>query len=93
MSKPVYVKLVECGALPDKSSKTVSFSDVMVNVVDLRTIAKRTDKGYSMTMPMVSASGAILARAVVSNEKNISIDTYDSLSSYNAYAVVKYTKD
>ena len=92
--KPVYTKLVDCGALPDNSPKTIGFASANYNCFDLKIYARNADTTTTFMFPMLSYNdGSVLARADIYAGQIIQIRTFSALSHYSAYAIVKYTKD
>lgn len=90
--KPVYVKLVDCGALPNSASKSISISDdTTVRCFDIVTGTNSS----GMVLPTASFGGTNLNRevAITSNGSSILIVTNFNGSSYtNTYVLVKYYK-
>ena len=90
--KSVYVKLVDCGALPNNASKSISISDdTAVKCFDVVTGTNSS----GMVLPTASFGGTNLNRevAITSNGSSILIVTnFDGSSYTNTYVLVKYTK-
>ena len=90
--KPVYVKLVDCGALPNSASKSISISDdTAVKCFDVVTGTNSS----GMVLPTACFGGTNLDRevAITSNGSSILIVTnFDGSSYTNTYVLVKYYK-
>ena len=90
--KPVYVKLVDCGALPNSASKSISISDdTTVRCFDVLTGTNSS----GMVLPTACFGGLNLDRevAITSNGSSILIVTnFDGSSYTNTYVLVKYYK-
>lgn len=92
LGKPVYVKLVDCGALPNSASKSISISDdTTVRCFDIVTGTNSS----GMVLPTACFGGLNLDRevAITSNGSSILIVTnFDGSSYTNTYVLVKYYK-
>ena len=92
LGKPVYVKLVDCGALPNSASKSISISnDTAVKCFDVVTGTNSS----GMVLPTACFGGTNLDRevAITSNGSSILIVTnFDGSSYTNTYVLVKYCK-
>lgn len=92
LGKPVYVKLVDCGALPNSASKSISISDdTTVRCFDIVTGTNSS----GMVLPTACFGGLNLDRevAITSNGSSIYIVTnFDGSSYTNTYVLVKYYK-
>lgn len=89
--RPVYVKLVDFGALPNSTSKAVQYS----NDTSCRPISvSGTWDNQSNTMPIESGSSGFPNQllSIGALGQNIIITTHSDYSSYTAYALVKYWK-
>ena len=90
--KPVYVKLVDCGALPNSASKSISISDdTTVRCFDIVTGINSS----GMVIPTACFGGLNLNRevAITANSNSIYIVTnFDGSSYTKTYVLVKYYK-
>ena len=90
--KPVYVKLVDCGALPNSASKSISISDdTTVRCLDVLTGTNSS----GMVLPTACFGGLNLNRevAITANGNSIYIVTnFDGSSYTKTYVLVKYYK-
>ena len=90
LGKPVYTKLVNCGAMPSKTTKTVD-----VGVENLLHKVSMTARMYysnadNWTLPLHNGSFDV---DVWFNFNGINIRAQQSgLSSYTGYVTIKYTK-
>ena len=87
--KPVYVKLVDFGALPNNTAKGVAIASNIDNVISIEVIVYSPEslKGTYFT----GASG-ITNVSAVPNNSNVWIDTDQDLSATSVYCLCKYTK-
>lgn len=85
----VYTKLVDGGALPNTSAKTISLGATIPNIISINAIVE--DGTYTENLPYVNASGTITAFFYVKGSKG-TLRTFADLSSYNAKIHIKYTK-
>ena len=92
LEKPVYVKLVDCGALPNSASKSISISDdTAVKCFDVVTGTNSS----GMVIPTACFGGINLNRevAITANSNSIYIVTnFDGSSYTKTYVLVKYYK-
>jgi len=91
--KPVYVKCVNLGALPNTSTKRENVIPANVNIVGFSCLAFNTSSaGNALSRPITALSGVTdcFCNATFGQ---IGIDTNADMSGYTAVAVVKYTKD
>lgn len=91
--KVVYTKLVDLQALPASGNKAVAFakSTDSAKVVSFEVFITRTSDRMKQTLPLVSDSGAIQAKARVSSQ-NVYVYVTTDLSTYTGLAKIKYTK-
>ena len=91
--KPVYVKFVDCGALPNSASKSISISDdTTVRCFDIVTGTNSS----GMVLPTACFRGLSLDRevAITANSNSIYIVTnFDGSSYTKTYVLVKYYKN
>ena len=89
--KPVFTKLVDCGAMPNSTNKNVSCLMPSMTVIDYEVVMVKS--GLTLKLPYFDTNGAMQARAVCNTSSSvIQILTKSDMSSYNGYATVKYTK-
>lgn len=92
-NKTVYTVVIDCKTLPSQGSKSVTTTiPSSANVLSAVGIVVKSD-GESESMPCVSSTGAIRCAFFVTRSKNIVINTFTDMSSYNGYVTVKYTKN
>lgn len=85
----VWMKLINGGAMPNNSSKTINAGLTPSKVVSIEAMV--TDGTYSLKLPYIFATGEI--RAIVYNKNgNITLTTLADLSTYTATILVKYIK-
>ena len=91
--KTVYTMVIDCKTLPSQGQKSVTTTiPSSANVFYVAGIAVKSD-GEAESMPCVSSTGAIRCAFFVTRSKNIAINVFDDMSSYNGYVTAKYTKD
>ena len=91
--KTVYTMVIDCKTLPSQGQKSVTTTiPSNANVLSAVGIAVASD-GEAESMPCVSYNGAIKCAFFVTKSKNIAINAFTDMSSYNGYVTVKYTKD
>ncbi len=91
--KAVYAMCIDCGTLPNTSSKSISTTiPANANVIYTRGIAVGSGGGAE-AMPCIAYNGAITCAYFLTNNKNININTFTDMTGYNGNITVKYTKD
>lgn len=90
---PVYVKLVDCGSLPNAGTKNVYLGDNIAgeNVVSFNVKLLSGTKSAHM-LPWLDTSFAGQASAYISATGQIQFVTKSDMSAYTATVTVKYTK-
>lgn len=103
LGKPVYVKVIDCGNMPNNSKKIVC-ANIGPNVVDKYVYFSADNylNQYDMTVLPVNELGTYYANARISMGRNSSTDLYEPYielfgsnawsTSYNCRATIKYTK-
>lgn len=90
--KVVYALRVNCGTLPNTTSKSVSTTiPSTATVVSAEVVAFGSGGAYSF--PIYSSSGTLRGMFFITSSKNIGINTFTDMSAWTGYAIVKYTKD
>ena len=89
--KPIYSKVIDCGALPNN---TETFTDLniqnLATVVSLKGMANN-GAGTFLPLPYIDSSLTNCVQMAVANNK-ISIVTNGNRSTFSAVAIVEYTK-
>lgn len=88
--KPLYMKVVNLGNLPDTSSKFVphNISDIGEVI-----ISGFGDSGTTkIPLPFANPQGAQYSVQIACNLTDIIVDTKNNYSTYTGYAILKYTK-
>jgi len=89
--KSLYQKVIDFGAMPNNSTKSVSLGASGVDlVVSLRGIMYKT--GYSIMIPDISDSPTFVRLFYDKNNNQIKISNNLDQSDYSAYITVQYTK-
>lgn len=91
LGKPVYVKAVDCGAVPSNTQKIISMG-VSGFITKIRCNAFATNSADVFTIPRkVNATEVTVTLASFANNIYISSNT-DTLGNYNVYTIMYYTK-
>lgn len=91
-SKPVYVKRVSLGALPNKSNKREVIIPTGVTIVSIDGYSVYTSgAGNEIYTPLVKTEG-VTSFFVNKTTGEVGINTDTDLSTYTATVIVKYTK-
>lgn len=95
LGKAVYTMLIDCGNLPNATSKNVStgVSIATHTFIDLKVFAEWTSGTTAMksAFPIINTADGIVARAQFSSS-SIQIVTTTDRSTTTAYAVIKYVE-
>lgn len=90
--KVVYAMLIDCGTLPNTTSKSITTTiPATVNIISA--VGCGISSSASIPFPMIGSNGTTNATFLVTGSKNISISTFSNMTSYVAHVIVKYTKD
>lgn len=91
---PVYVKLVDCGALPNNDYKTVNIgASGLEKVIDVSGCAVNPSDKDFYSIPTINFKNSVHNIGVyATGSQSIAISTQSDRSSYNAHVKVKYTK-
>ena len=93
--KRVYRKRINCGNLPNATSKTVSLSLSNVNIIKIEGIAKNSsDASNNLPLPYMDPRNlqTCVMLSIISGY-NIALVTAEDKSYYTAYVTVYYTKN
>lgn len=92
--KPLYRKVVNCGPLPNATSKTIAHGIANVDkFISIKGCATATTDNYAITIPNVSPSVLASNVSINANATNIFIGAGANRSEYTyAYAILEYTK-
>ena len=91
--KPVYQKLVDCGTLPNTTTKSVSTTiPSTATIISAVGIAIGSD-GACEPFPNVDYKGVSECAFFITAGKNITINTFKDMSTFTGHITVKYTKD
>lgn len=93
-SKPIYRKVVNCGTVPNSTSKTVNHDIANVEmVVGVGGVAFYPTSKISLPLPYVGTiSNQPDKIAVWVDSTKIYLGTHQDMSAYTAYVVIEYTK-
>lgn len=94
LGKPVYVKMIDCGNLPNAGLKTVSIgTSGLEKVIDISGCAVDASNGDFYSIPATNFDVSTPNIGLyVTGPQSIVISTQSDRSSYSAYVKVKYTK-
>lgn len=87
--KPVYCKLVDCGALPNATTKAVTYHGAATRIIRYSGEMRTTGQEFSLPYTMNGAN--VCVQAISSNSINL-YASYNA-SGFSAYVTVWYTKD
>ena len=92
-SETIYRKVIDCGNLPNNTTKAVAhgISDLDVITNWSGTCYSTINSGYSRPMPLADPTAANMIRIDVSGG-NVNIKTASDWSSYKGYVTLEYTK-
>ena len=91
--KPIYRKVVDFGALPNATTKSVTHGIVgMTHLIRINVIAENTSGPYFLNIPYPDFSSTYTIRSTI-DTTNVNIVTQYDFSSYNqTYVTLEYTK-
>jgi len=88
--KPLYRKVVDCGALPNTAGKSVTHNISNINIITSMSGTSWNDAGKKIPLPTVSLSYPI---SVSADKSKISITTSSDRSDFkNSNVIIEYTK-
>lgn len=91
LGKPVYAKLVNLGTFPNSTSMDVKHNvPETATFVSFEAFAKSKTSTIVQQLPIISTSGAIMAKVQLS-KTYVSVYAFGDLSTYEGWAVLKYT--
>ena len=90
-NKPIYRKVIECGALPNNTNKDVSHNIQNLGVtIKCNGMAVRTSDSRALTIPDSTPSAEIVCGVT---NTNVYITTQNDRSSFNnSFLILEYTK-
>lgn len=95
LGDPVYTKLIDIGALPNKTSKTLKtgLSNANYIWIDItHSIAFNAGACYPIPYPDPTTPANAITARITNSGANIIVTTASNWSTYSAYIVIKYTK-
>ena len=90
LGKPVYVKLVDCGAMPNATIKTIAHGAQVLNAISC-TLELTSTSGNHSTAPEINSDNTVSLFSQL-YPMNIIIMANRDFSTYTAVAKIKYTK-
>ena len=93
--KPVYVKMVDFGALPASGTKSKTLVSSAVDIIDWR-LNLISGTGANHTIPWLASStfeGKIRAAILSGSSRTLQISVAEDMSAYTATTVIKYIKE
>lgn len=91
--KVVYAMAVNCGTLPNATSKSVStIIPSTANIISATGVAA-AGSGSSETFPVIDYKGAVASSFFLTAGKSVMINTFTDMSTHAGYITVKYTKE
>lgn len=90
-NKPIYRKIIECGALPNNANKDVTHNIQNLGItISCKGMAVRTSDSRALTIPDSTPGAEISCGAT---NENVYITTHNDRSSFNySFLVLEYTK-
>ena len=89
----VYIKIVDCGNLPNNAQKDVAVGIKGKNAIDLEYAVYMSGNQLSTYPYIQEGTYNILTRMYLNNSGNLIITTNYDLSSYTAKVTIKYVKE
>lgn len=90
---PVYEKVIDVGALPNNSTKTIDITDLGIDsIIELTGFGKVAATGDLLPLPYVNADAATNNIQVYASSTSIIIKDKIDFSSFYGYLIIKYTK-
>lgn len=92
--KPIYRKVINCGALPNTSTKNIAHGISNIDTVVLfQTVAKSPSANVWLSLPATNPVNVVYHVAIHITNTNIVITAGDNKSNYTqTYAIIEYTK-
>jgi hypothetical protein len=90
--KPVFVKLIDFGSLPNSDTKNVAHNiGSGASFISFSVFAKNATDTIVQQLPLMNTQGVPVAKAQIETNR-VTIYTFGDLSAYSGWAVIKYTK-
>ena len=90
--KQVYLKIINCGALPNATQKTVAHGLSNFEMVDIRAVFSGTS-GDKIYVPHINLNNLSSSVGMSVNNTNIYLNTGINYSGYTGYVTIYYTKN
>ena len=92
--KPIYRKVIDCGALPNNTTKTVNHNiSNLGKVIRLYGFANNAAGTDFITLPFVdTANSATFNTSLRATDTQITLSSANNMASFSGYAVIEYTK-
>ena len=90
--KPVYVKKIDLGQLPNAGSKSVDHGISGGNIFFYDAYAKSSTSTVVQNMPLISSATGTVNAKVYPSAASVYINTFVDMTDYTAYITLKYTK-
>lgn len=90
---PVYMKVIDIGALPNNTQKTIDITSIGVDaIIELSGFGKDGSTGDLLPLPYVNADAATNNIQVYASSTSIIVKDKIDFSSFSGYMIIKYTK-
>lgn len=90
--KPVYIKLIDFGALPSNTNKAIGIGATIDELVSLEMYSVRTSNSVTVKIPLISVDNKIKA-TVYADKTRVVVFTFEDMSDYaTSKVLLKYTK-
>lgn len=91
-NKDTYIKVVNCGSLPNNTQKYIQTNVNVDTLISLNIMAGNSSVGYFIPVPFISLSNEDIRYDYQKTNQEISISTTSDRSGWTAYAIMEYTK-
>lgn len=91
--KPIYRKVIDCGSLPNATTKTVNHSITNMDSICLINGSSKDTSGYKITLPFLDINNPTYGVMIYVDNTKINLVCGDNKSSYTkSYVILEYTK-
>ena len=91
---PIWTKVVDCGMLPNKSTKTITLfkKELMPDILDFNAVVLDSREGYETVqkLPCYGTDGQVVAIGYIGATGKFTLRTFSDVSFCNCYVIVKY---
>lgn len=91
---PIWTKVVDCGMLPNKSTKAITLfeKELMPDILDFNAVVLDSREGYETVqkLPCYGTDGQVVAIGYIGATGKFTLRTFSDVSFCNCYVIVKY---